>query len=93
LPKTLLSDYGVELGNVKESYIYRAIKKRMNRPVRTAVERPIGRSKDFDGLIDVRAERVERTHPHPAFGRALAAISVTVIRTGKPTSRRSPTVI
>jgi hypothetical protein len=94
LPQTLLSEYGVELGNVKESYIYRAIKERMNRPVRSAVERTIGRLKDFAGMKDVRARKESSAHTHILLsGVLLAAISVTAIRTGKPTNRRSPTVI
>lgn len=94
LPQTLLSDYGVELGNVKESYIYRAIKERMNRHVRSAVERTIGRLKEFAGMNDVRARKEENAHTHILLsGVLLAAISVTAIRTGKPANRRSPTVI
>ena len=89
-----MSDYGVGLGNVKESYIYRAIKERMNRHVRSAVERTIGRLKDFAGMNDVRARKESNAHTHILLsGVLLAAISVTAIRTGKPANRRSPTVI
>ena len=94
LPQTLLSDYGVELGNVKESYLYRAIKERMNRHVRSAVERTIGRLKEFAGMNAVRARKESNAHTHILLsGVLLAAISVTAIRTGKPDNRRSPVVI
>lgn len=94
LPQKLLSDYGVKIGNVEESYIYRAIKERMNRHVRSAVERTIGRLKDFAGMNDVRARKESNAHTHILLsGVLLAAISVTAIRTGKPGNRRSPTVI
>jgi hypothetical protein len=94
LPQTLLSDYGVELGSVEESYIYRAIKERMNRHVRSAVERTIGRLKEFAGMNEVRARKESNAHTHILLsGVLLAAISVTAISTGKPANRRSPTVI
>lgn len=91
LPQQQLSAYGVSVGSVEESYIYRAIKERMNRHLRSAVERVIGRLKDFTGLTEVRARKKSslRTHLHLS-GVALATVAVTAHRVGKPSLMRSP---
>lgn len=51
---TLLSDFEIGLGKVEETYIYRAITGRLNRHVRSSVERVIGCLKEFAGLDSVR---------------------------------------
>jgi signal transduction histidine kinase len=51
LNQTLLSDFGIEVGNVEESYIYRAIKERMNRHLWASVKRVIGRLKEFTDIL------------------------------------------
>jgi len=90
----LLSDYGVELGSVEESYIYRAIKERMNRHLRSAVERVIGRLKEFTGLSSVRARKESNAHTHILLSAvALATVAVTAHRVGKPSLMRSPSRI
>lgn len=91
LPQQQLSAYGVEVGSVEGSYIYRAIKERMNRHLRSAVERVIGRLKDLTGLTEVRARKKSssRTHLHLS-GVALATVAVTAHRVGKPSLMRSP---
>ena len=94
LSQTLLSDYGVELGSVEESYIYRAIKERMNRHLRSAVERVIGRLKEFTGLSSVRARKESNAHTHILLSAvALATVAVTAHRVGKPSLMRSPSRI
>lgn len=94
LPQTLLSDYGVELGNIKESYLYRAIKERMNRHLRSSVERVIGRLKEFTGLSSVRARKESTAHTHILLSAvALATVAVTAHRVGKPSLMRSPSRI
>jgi hypothetical protein len=94
LPQTLLSDYGVELGSVKESYLYRAIKERMNRHLRSSVERVIGRLKEFTGMSSVRARKESTAHTHILLSAiALATVAVTAHRVGKPSLMRSPSRI
>jgi IS5 family transposase len=94
LPQTLLSDYGVELGSIKESYLYRAIKERMNRHLRSSVERVIGRLKEFTGMSSVRARKESTAHTHILLSAiALATVAVTAHRVGKPSLMRSPSRI
>lgn len=94
LEQTLLSDYGVEVGNVEESYIYRAIKERMNRHLRSSVERVIGRLKEFTGMNDVRARKESTAHTHILLSAVtLATVAVTAHRAGKPSLMRSPSRI
>lgn len=94
LSQTLLSDYGVELGSVKESYIYKAIKERMNRHLRSSVERVIGRLKEFTGMNSVRARKESNAHAHILLSAvALATVAVTAHRVGKPSLMRSPSRI
>jgi len=50
LPQEQLSEYGVEVGSVEESYIFQAIKERMHRHLRAGVERVFSRLKSFTGL-------------------------------------------
>ena len=57
LPQQQLSDYGVEVGNVEETYIFQAIKERMHRHLRAGVERVFSRLKSFTGLDRVRARK------------------------------------
>jgi hypothetical protein len=91
LDQTLFSDYGVEVGNVEESYIYRAIKERMNRHLRSSVEHVIGRLKEFTGLNSVRARKESTAHTHILLSAvALATVAVTAHRAGKPSLMRSP---
>lgn len=94
LDQTLLSDYGVEVGDVEESYIYRAIKERMNRHLRASVERVIGRLKEFTGMNDVRARKESTAHTHILLSAVtLATVAVTAHRAGKPSLMRSPSRI
>ena len=91
LDQTLLSDYGVEVGTIEESYIYRAIKERMNRHLRASVERVIGRLKEFTGMNSVRARKESTAHTHILLSAvALATVAVTAHRVGKPSLMRSP---
>ena len=91
LNQTLLSDFGIEVGTVEESYIYRAIKERMNRHLRASVERVIGRLKEFTGMTDVRARKESTAHTHILLSAVtLATVAMTAHRTGKPSLMRSP---
>ena len=89
LNQTLLSDFGIEVGTVEESYIYRAIKERMNRHLRASVERVIGRLKEFTGMNDVRARKESTAHTHILLSAVtLATVAMTAHRTGKPSLMR-----
>jgi len=72
LPQEQLSEYGVEVGSVEETYIFQAIKERLHRHLRAGVERVFSRLKSFTGLDRVRArkENVE-THVTSCFRQSL----------------------
>ncbi|MFC7074388.1 transposase [Halovenus rubra] len=91
LDQQLLSDYGVEAGNVEESYIFQAIKERMHRHLRAGVERVFSRLKSFTGLDRVRARKEDNVETHVVLSAvALVAASLTAKRHDKPGLIRSP---
>ena len=91
LPQQLLSDYGVEVGSVEETYIFQAIKERMHRHLRAGVERVFSRLKSFTGLDRVRARKEDNVETHAVLSAvALVAASLTAVREGKPGLIRSP---
>jgi hypothetical protein len=91
LPQQQLSDYGVEIGSVEETYIFQAIKERMHRHLRAGVERVFSRLKSFTGLDRVRARKENNVETHVVLSAvALVAASLTAKRTGKPGLIRSP---
>ncbi|MFW6385276.1 MAG: transposase [Halodesulfurarchaeum sp.] len=90
LPQQLLSDYGVEVGNLEESYIYRAIKERLNRHLRSGVERVISRLKGFNGLDALRTRKRENVETHLVLSVvALVAAAFTAHRHDKPSLKHS----
>ena len=91
LPQEQLSEYGVEVGNVEETYIFQAIKERMHRHLRAGVERVFSRLKSFTGLDRVRARKENNVETHIVLSAvALVAASLTAKRQNKPGLIRSP---
>jgi len=91
LPQEQLSEYGVEVGSVEETYIFQAIKERMHRHLLAGVERVFSRLKSFTGLDRVRARKEDNVETHVVLSAvALVAASLTAKRQGKPGLIRSP---
>ena len=91
LPQEQLSEYGVEVGSVEETYIFQAIKERMHRHLRAGVERVFSRLKSFTGLDRVRARKENNVETHVVLSAvALVAASLTAKRQNKPGLIRSP---
>ncbi len=91
LDQQQLSEYGVQAGNVEETYIFQAIKERMHRHLLAGVERVIGRLKSFTGLDRVRARKANSVETHVVLSAvALVAASVTAKRQGKGGLIRPP---
>jgi hypothetical protein len=91
LPQEQLSEYGVAVGSVEETYIFQAIKERMHRHLRAGVERVFSRLKSFTGLDRVRARKENNVETHVILSAvALVAASLTAQRQGKPGLIRSP---
>jgi len=91
LPQQQLSEYGVEVGSVEETYIFQAIKERMHRHLRAGVERVFSRLKSFTGLDRVRARKEDNVETHVVLSAvALVAASLTAKRHDKPGLIRSP---
>ncbi|WP_241432763.1 transposase [Natrinema pellirubrum] len=91
LPQEQLSEYGIEVGSVEETYIFQAIKERMHRHLRAGVERVFSRLKSFTGLDRVRARKENNVETHVVLSAvALVATSLTTKRQGRPGLVRSP---
>ena len=91
LPQEQLSEYGVSVGSVEETYIFQAIKERMHRHLRAGVERVFSRLKSFTGLDRVRARKKNNVETHVVLSAvALVAASLTAQRQNKPGLIRSP---
>jgi hypothetical protein len=91
LPQEQLSEYGVSVGSVEETYIFQAIKERMHRHLRAGVERVFSRLKSFTGLDRVRARKENNVETHVVLSAvALVAASLTAQRQNKPGLIRSP---
>jgi len=91
LPQQQLSEYGVEVGSVEETYIFQAIKERMHRHLRAGVERVFSRLKSFTGLDRVRARKEDNVETHVVLSAvALVAASLTAKRQSKTGLIRSP---
>lgn len=59
LSQKLLTAFGMDPGSDKESSILGAIRERLNRPFRSAVERVIGRLKDVMGIENPKTQNFE----------------------------------
>ena len=91
LTQTTLDDYGVELGNPKDSYIYYAIKERLHRAKRACVERVFARLQEFAGLNRIWTQKDENVETHLVLSAvALVGTALTAKRQGKPELMRSP---
>jgi len=77
LPQKLLTEFGVEIGNYKESYIIHAIKERMNRHLRAGVERVISRLKEFTSLDKPKTRDEKKVRKH-AYLSVLAMVALAV---------------
>lgn len=94
LAQTTLDDYGVDLGNPKDSYIYYAIKERLHRAKRACVERVFARLQEFAGLNRVRTQQEGNVETHVVLSAvALVGTALTAKRVGKPELMRSPSRI
>jgi hypothetical protein len=94
LSQTTLDDYGVELGNPKDSYIYWAIKERLHRAKRACVERVFSRLQEFAGLDRIRTQKEDNVETHVVLSAvALVGTALTAKRVGKPELMRSPSRI
>lgn len=90
LPQKLLTDFGAELGSRRENRLVLAIKERMNRHLRVAVERVFSRLKRFVGLERPRTRVEERVRRHVLWGLiCMVLLSLTAHRVGKPGSALS----
>jgi len=90
LPQRLLTDFGAELGSRRENRLVLAIKERMNRHLRVAVERVFSRLKRFVGLERPRTRVEERVRRHVLWGLiCMVLLSLTAHRVGKPGSALS----
>jgi len=90
LPQQLLSDYGVEVGGLEASTIYWAIKERLQRYVRSEIERVFARLKGFTGLDAIRTQQRENVETHLVLSVvALVAAAFAAHRHEKPGVGRS----
>ena len=91
LPQQLISDYGVEVGSVEETYIFQAIKERMHRHLRAGVERVFSRLKLFTGLDCICTRKEDNVETHVVLSAVSpVAVSLTAKRKNKPGLMRSP---
>lgn len=91
LAQTTLDEYGVDLGNPKDSYIYDAIKERLHRAKRACVERVFARLQAFAGLNRIRTQNEENAETHLVLSAVtLVGTALTAKRQGKPALMRSP---
>lgn len=94
LSQTTLDEYGVELGNPSDSYIYTAIKERLHRAKRACVERVFSRLQEFAGLNRIRTQKEENVETHVVLSAvALVGTALSAKRQGKPELMRSPSRI
>jgi transposase len=90
IPQTLLTSFGVKLGTKEESYIIHAIKERMNRHLRAAVERVISRLKRHLPLERPRVEPFEKIRKHVFFCiLSMLSLAFTAKKRGKTSCIRS----
>lgn len=94
LSQTTLDEYGVELGNPKDSYIYHAIKERLHRDKRAGVERVFSRLQEFTGLNRIRTQDEDNIETHLVLSAvSLVGVAHTAKQVGKSELMRSPSRI
>jgi hypothetical protein len=85
LPQQLLSDYGVEVGSPEDSYLYWAIKERLQRHGRSGIERVYARLKGLTGLDTIRTKQCENVETHLVLSVvSLVTAAFTAHRHDKP---------
>jgi len=90
LPQKLLTDFGAALGSEEEGRLVLAIKERMNRHLRVAVERVFSRLKRFTGLERPRTRVAERVRRHVLWRLiGMVLLALTAHRVGKRRSALS----
>jgi hypothetical protein len=90
LPQKLLTDFGAVLGSEEEGRLVLAIKERMNRHLRVAVERVFSRLKQFTGIERPRTRVAERVRRHVLWRLiGMVLLALTAHRVGKRRSALS----
>lgn len=90
MPQTLLTSFGAKLGTKEESYIIHAIKERMKRHLRSAVERVISRLKRHLPLEKPRVKSFEKIRKHVFFCvLSMLSLAFTAKKRGKTSCIRS----
>lgn len=90
MPQKLLTDFGARLGSKRESRLVLAVKERMHRHLRVAVERVFSRLKRFTGLERPRTRVEERVRRHVLWRLiCMVLLAYTAHRVGKPGSALS----
>jgi len=90
LPQKLLTDFGAALGSEEEGRLVLAIKERMNRHLRVAVERVFSRLKQFTGIERPRTRVAERVRRHVLWRLiGMVLLALTAHRVGKRRSALS----
>ena len=90
MPQKLLTEFGAKLRSKLESRLILAIKERMHRHLRVAVERVFSRLKRFTGLERPRTRVEERVRRHVLWRLiCMVLLAYTAHRVGKPGSALS----
>lgn len=83
IPQKLLTVFGVEIGSTRDSMIASAVRERLNRNLRSAVERVFSRAKHFFWLERPRTRDVGRVVKHVLMGFiAMLLVALTADRLG-----------
>lgn len=83
MPQKLLTDFGVEIGSTRDSMIASAVRERLNRHLRSAVERVLSRAKHFFWLERPRTRDIGRVAKHVLMGFiAMLLVALTANRLG-----------
>ncbi len=90
MPQKLLTEFGAKLGSKRESRLILAVKERMHRHLRVAVERVFSRLKRFTGLERPRTRVEERVRRHVLWRLiCMVLLAYTAHRVGKSGSALS----
>ena len=83
LPQRFLTAFGFEFGSTKENMVIAAIRERLNRHLRSAVERVFSRMKQFFWLDRPRTRNIGRVVKHVLMGFiAMLLVALTASRLG-----------
>jgi hypothetical protein len=83
LPQTFLTKFGAEVGSTKNNMVIAAIRERLHRHLRSAVERVFSRAKQFFWLERPRTRNIGRVVKHVLMGfMAMLLVTLTATRLG-----------